>query len=126
TLVGRALDHVAIDHLLWMVLVPLLGAAMISLTLPQTPSSPHRDRQWVRGTTMRKEVVALLLAGFLMLVAHGPLYTFYSLYLQGAGYSKTAVGALWSLGVIAEILVFLAMPYWLARFSARAILLASF
>lgn len=61
-----------------------------------------------------------------MCVAHGPLYAFYSIYLDMAGYSKTAVGALWSLGVIAEIVVFLAMPHWLMRFTPRAILLASF
>ncbi|CAN0486102.1 unnamed protein product, partial [Phaeothamnion confervicola] len=42
------------------------------------------------------------------------------------GYSKSVVGVLWMLGVVAEIGVFLAMPALLRRFSLRGILLASF
>ena len=71
-------------------------------------------------------MVALLGANVLMNVAHGPLYAFYSIYLDGAGYSKTAIGALWSLGVVAEIAVFLAAPWWMKRFGAGDMLLACF
>jgi PPP family 3-phenylpropionic acid transporter len=71
-------------------------------------------------------VVALLGANVLMNVAHGPLYAFYSIYLDAAGYSKTAIGVLWSLGVVAEIAVFLATPWWMRRFGAHQVLVASF
>ena len=59
-------------------------------------------------------------------VAHGALYVFYSIYLVDAGYSKTVVGLLWTLGVLAEIVLFLALPILFRRYSLRALLLASF
>jgi len=65
-------------------------------------------------------------ACFMMSAAHGAFYVFYSIHLAGHGYSKTEVGGLWSLGVLAEILVFMLMNRLTLRFSLRAILLASF
>lgn len=126
SLIGYALDGMAIRNLLWMALVPLCGAMLLAGVLQQPPPTPHASGEAVRRRMMRPEVLALFGAGFLMCAAHGPLYGFYSIYLDEVGYSKTAVGALWSLGVIAEIFVFLGMPHWLARYSARRILLASF
>lgn len=126
SLIGYALDGMAIRNLLWMALVPLCGALLFASVLQQPAPPPQPAGEVVRRQVMRPEIVALFGAGFLMCVAHGPLYGFYSIYLDDVGYSKTAVGALWSLGVIAEIFVFLGMPYWLARYSARRILLFSF
>lgn len=77
-------------------------------------------------TVMRPEVFGFLAACFLMQASHGPYYTFYSIYLDGYGYSKTVIGALWAFGVICEIGVFLIMPFLLARFDLRQILLTSF
>jgi PPP family 3-phenylpropionic acid transporter len=55
-----------------------------------------------------------------MSAAHGALYVFYSLHLVEHGYSKTLVGWMWTLGVIAEIAVFMGMPQLLRAFSLRA------
>ena len=74
----------------------------------------------------RPEVAALLGACFLMNLAHGPLYAFFSLYLVDHGYSKAAVGWMWSIGVVAEIIVFLLMPALMRRYTLSAILLACF
>lgn len=124
--IGWALDVLPMQHFLWMALLPLIAALAAACTLAQPPV-----RSAARGGTLghvarRPEVLALFGAGFLMCAAHGPLYAFFSIYLDQVGYSKSAAGALWSLGVVAEILVFLAMPHWLARYSARQILLACF
>jgi PPP family 3-phenylpropionic acid transporter len=70
-------------------------------------------------------VIALLLVCFLIQASHGPYYTFYSLYLADHGYSESAIGQLWALGVVAEIGVFLRMHRWLPRFGARHLLLAA-
>ncbi len=74
----------------------------------------------------RVDVLALFAAGMCMAVAHGALYAFYSIYLEAAGYSKTAIGALWTLGVVAEVVVFLRLPQLMRRFSLRFLLIASF
>jgi PPP family 3-phenylpropionic acid transporter len=48
------------------------------------------------------------------------------LHLQRHGYSGTLIGALWTLGVIAEIVVFLVLPALFRHFSLSGILAASF
>ena len=62
---------------------------------------------------------------FLMQVSHGPYYSFYSIFMEEKGYSKMAIGWLWALGVIAEILVFLVMHRAMKRFSSRWLLALS-
>jgi len=57
--------------------------------------------------------------------AHAPYYVFYSIYLKEHLYSTTTTGLLWSLGVIAEIVLFLFMKGLLKRYSLRGILLTS-
>ena len=46
-----------------------------------------------------------------MLLSHGPYYTFITLHLESLGYSRTQIGWLWALGVVAEILVFLVQQH---------------
>ncbi|MDJ0880352.1 MAG: MFS transporter [Gammaproteobacteria bacterium] len=69
------------------------------------------------------QVIALLLSCFFMQASHGPYYTFYSLFMEGLEYSRFSIGLLWSLGVLAEVVLFLFMfrllkykpaSYWLA------------
>jgi PPP family 3-phenylpropionic acid transporter len=124
--VGWALDRVAIANLLWMLAIPLAATLALSLTLRDTPARDARRDEPVLPLLARREVVVLLAANVLMNVAHGPLYAFFSIYLAAAGYDTTTIGVLWSLGVVAEIAVFLAAPAWMKRFTAVDILIASF
>jgi PPP family 3-phenylpropionic acid transporter len=67
-------------------------------------------------------VPALFGACFCMAVAHGALYAFYSIHLDRAGYGKALIALMWTLGVVAEVLVFLYLPGLLRRFTLRALL----
>lgn len=96
-----------------------LGAALV---LP--PGTAHAGSQAVR-LRFTPEVRALLAAGFCMAVAHGALYAFFSLYLEQHGYSGTTIGMLWTLGVLAEIVVFLYLPQLFRRYALSSILAAS-
>ena len=102
-----------------------LGA---SLLLPATRSHPvTAGGEAGLGEVLRRpEVIALLAAGGCMAAAHGALYGFFSLHAQSLGYSKTAIGALWTLGVVAEIGVFLAWSRLARRWSLRLLLVAGF
>ena len=71
-------------------------------------------------------MVGLIAGFFLMQVAHAPYNTFYSIYLAETGYSKTAIGWLWALGVIAEIVLFFWLPQLIRRWRLEQILLACF
>ena len=124
---GALLDAVAVANLLWVLSALSLATLLVACGLP----APRVERAIpvkgsLRAILRRPEVVAFFAACTFMTVAHGALYVFYSIYLVAHGYSKTVVGLMWMLGVLAEIVVFIAMPVLVRRFSLRAILLASF
>lgn len=123
---GAWLDRAPIASLLWIILAMLVGILACTWLITDPPSLPASRNRSPRGRLDHPEVVALLAAGFFMSAAHGPFYVFYSIHLVGHGYDKTVIGVLWSLGVVAEIAVFVAMPHILKSWSIRAILLASF
>jgi MFS transporter, PPP family, 3-phenylpropionic acid transporter len=75
---------------------------------------------------VRAEVLAFFGACMCNAVAHGALYAFLSIHLEAAGYSKGAIGALWTLGSAAEIAVFVFLPQLMRRYSLRALLITSF
>jgi PPP family 3-phenylpropionic acid transporter len=123
---GWALDRMPLAGLLWVLLALLLGIWLVALRLWERPMAALNDTPNIgwRQVLAEPRVQALLAACFCMSAAHGALYVFYSIYLDGLGYSRTLVGGLWSLGVIAEIGVFLIMGRLLRRYSLRQILLA--
>ncbi|MGE5468125.1 MAG: MFS transporter [Ignavibacteria bacterium] len=124
---GALLDAAPVNVVLWVCLGLLLGVAASAVGLEESPHArPPEGGTSLRAGLLRPTVVALMAACFFMSAAHGPLYVFFSIHLVDYGYGKTAVGALWSLGVIAEIGVFAFLPRLMARYSVRAILLASF
>ncbi len=126
-----ALGPVIDAHGPWWVLPSLLlllgGTWLASQLLPESEvraATPHVGR--LRDVLRRPEVVAFLLACFLMQASHGPYYTFYSIYLAAHGYSKTLIGVLWAFAVVCEIGVFLVLRRLLQYVALRAVLLMSF
>jgi PPP family 3-phenylpropionic acid transporter len=123
---GAWLDRAPLVSLLWVNLALLIGIVVCAWLLTDVHVSRSGDTSIdLRSGLMRPEVLALLAACFFMSAAHGPFYVFYSIHLVGHGYGKTAVGALWSLGVLAEIAVFIAMPRLVQAWSVQTILRAS-
>jgi MFS transporter, PPP family, 3-phenylpropionic acid transporter len=70
-------------------------------------------------------VIAFFASTFLMIAAHAAIYVFYSLTLERIGYSKTVIGLMWSLGVIAEIAFFFWQAPFFRRFGVEKLMLAS-
>ena len=125
--VGYALDWLPEAVLLWIMLAILIGVAALLMLVPEAPRVDQAHDHVPIGHVIRDpQVVALILACALMAVAHGPYYTFYSLYLVDHGYTKGAVGWLWSVGVICEIAIFFWMAHLFRRFTLRQVLIASF
>lgn len=123
---GYAFDYIAIAWLLWAGLVCEIGILVFARQMPKTEViAHHTDSQPIRQIVLQPRVLALFGACFLMSVAHGPYYTFFSIYLVEHGYAKSAVGGLWALGVICEIGVFFLMPALVRRLGFVRILLFS-
>ncbi len=124
---GYVLDFLPIRILLWAVLGMLMGLAVLTWRMPEAAVVRHEnDHVPVWHVVRRPEVLAFIAACFLMAAAHGPYYTFYSIYLVDHGYSKGAVGWLWALGVVCEIGVFIWMPRLFKHFTLHQVLLFSF
>jgi PPP family 3-phenylpropionic acid transporter len=126
-LIGYALDYVPVANLIWMVLAAMALTWVCSLFVPDAPAAAgHAEAGPVSAILRRPEVAALLGASFLMNLAHGPQYAFFSLYLVDHDYSKALVGWMWTFGVIAEIIVFLMMPALMRSYSLPGILQVCF
>lgn len=126
-LTGALLDIAPPVGVVWVCWGILLGILALAIVVPEAPQVAHSDTDQSIGEILRQpRVRALMAACFAMSAAHGAFYVFYSIHLAEHGYSKTQVGSLWSLGVLAEIVVFMLMARLSVRFSLRLILLASF
>ena len=124
--VGHLLDYVALAAVPVLVLAMMIGMLAYAFAVPEAPAVHHAAEASLGRVLFSPQAIALIGAGACMSAAHGPYYTFYSIHLVAAGYSKAATGWLWALGVICEIAIFAWMPRLFRAFSLRAILIASF
>ncbi|MCP3871495.1 MAG: MFS transporter [Gammaproteobacteria bacterium] len=122
---------VAVDQKGPAIVLPVLLGIYLSIWLssllirdPDSPS-PIEGQSSIVALLIRPEVIAFFFVCFLMQAGHGAYYTFFSIYMEEAGYSKTVIGQFWALGVVAEVIVFLFMHRLLQRFGARKVLIVS-
>lgn len=87
--------------------------------------SELEDGPRFKGQLCRSWVLLFFVVSFLLQVSHGAYYTYFSIYLSSLDYSKTQIGWLWALGVVAEVIVFVVMHRWLKRSSIVNIMLLS-
>jgi PPP family 3-phenylpropionic acid transporter len=124
---GYLLDHLPERAVLWVSALILGGILVCAWCVEDAPRGRHLEEAEGLRTVLRQPPVRFLFAAcFLMSAAHGALYVFYSILLVGAGYDKATVGWMWTLGVVAEIGVFLAMPRLLRSVAERTILMFAF
>jgi PPP family 3-phenylpropionic acid transporter len=124
---GWLLDRLPLSSVPWMLTATSFGILVFAM-LVQEPlqRTALEARVSLRRVLAEPRVRALLASSFAMAFAHGALYLFYSIYLAAHGYSQTVIGALWSLGVVAEIFVFMRIGETLRRHPVRSVLLACF
>lgn len=116
---GALLQALGIGWFVGMVLALLAALLLATLRLPALPEAPA-SVELPRGAlaVLREPRVAWFFAGvFCTVLGHTSLYAFFSLYLVSLGYSKTAVGAVWAVGVLAEITWFWFQGRWFTRLS---------
>jgi PPP family 3-phenylpropionic acid transporter len=123
---GQLLDWQGIGLMPWIALVLLVMVAAVALNMrEEAPMSRSENTPSVRQLLKQREVIAFFVSTFLMIAAHASLYVYYSLYLSQIGYSKTVIGLMWSLGVVAEILFFYFQAPLFRRFGVATLMLTS-
>jgi PPP family 3-phenylpropionic acid transporter len=120
---GIWLDFFHVATLAPALVVLALAAMLVAAGLP---GGTRQAGSASPAVTLTPAARAVLGGGFCMAAAHGALYAFLTLHLEQQGYSGTMIGALWTLGVVAEIAVFYYLPQLLRRYALSTLLLFSF
>ena len=113
--------------IVWLPVIVFIFYACIWGCARSTPPLPIDEHQDELASTEGKKssfleiiftrkVIVFLIVSFLLQLAFGTYYTYYSLYLTRFDYKTGTIGYLWSIGVIAEILLFLVMHRLVNRF----------
>lgn len=124
--IGRLLDFQNLSVLPLIITALLIVMWLVTLITPEAYASGYSsDGISILQILKKSEVVAFFVVYLLLQMAHGPYYVFYSIYLKQYQYSGTEIGMFWSLGVCAEIVLFVFMRNILKRLSLRNILLIS-
>lgn len=124
---GALFEHAGMGAFPWLASALLAVLAIVVLTMRDAPDDDPRVRPPPALPLLRRPDVAWFLASaFLMMFAHAALYVFYSLYLERLGYGKFAIGAMWTIGVVAEIVFFFYQGLLFARYALRTILAGTF
>jgi PPP family 3-phenylpropionic acid transporter len=115
---GVLFDWIAISWLPVTLLLCAFVAAAISFIIPAPPLQPsHTLKKPLLDTLKQSKVWRFLVVHFLLQLSHAPYYSFFSVYLEEKGYSRTIIGFLWSLGVLAEVVAFTQTHRLLHKFS---------
>jgi PPP family 3-phenylpropionic acid transporter len=106
---GLIVDSIDTRNVIWLIAAGMLVTAFAATVLP--PLAAHAghtvDAQPSHGNLLRTPgfVAVVLAAGFIQ-ASHALYYGFSTLDWKAAGLDGTTVGALWALGVLAEITLF--------------------
>ncbi len=123
---GILFDHISVNSLPLWLLACALATWLAALLVPdiRTPRR-HEASEGVLAILKRQPVWAFFIAHFLLQLSHAPYYTFYSIHLEEHGYSRTEIGWLWGMGVLAEIALFLVMHRFLPMVGEMRLMLWS-
>ena len=108
---GLLLEVIDVGFVILLVAAAQGMGALATLLLPRDEALPAAPHQPVRVAAVMAAVgslsfVLFLFAAGLGQASHGFLYAVGSLYFVDLGYSKSVIGLLWAVGVLAEVLMF--------------------
>ena len=109
---GLLVDVIAAKHLIWVIAaVAGLGAAVSLGLQPLGHPRPAPAVSSGAGALLRDPgFLAIIAASALIQGSHAAYYTFGSITWQGSGLGGLTIAGLWTLGVLAEIVVFALSP----------------
>ncbi|MEQ8395531.1 MFS transporter [Thalassobaculum sp.] len=123
---GWAIDHFQAPVILPLVLVTLVGLIVAGIALPKRRVETRRPWSWSAAARLaldRRFLIFVIAAGAAQ-ASHSVFYGFGTIAWRRIGFDDTVIGLLWTLGVVAEIVLF-----WLAarlgRFGSATFLLAA-
>jgi PPP family 3-phenylpropionic acid transporter len=109
---GLLIDVIAASNLIWIIASVAALGALVSLGLkPLAPLKPSTTNLAGAGVLLRdKGFLAIIVTSALIQSSHSAYYVVASIAWQQEGYSGLTIAGLWTLGVLAEIVLFAASP----------------
>ncbi|MDO8978375.1 MAG: MFS transporter [Afipia sp.] len=109
---GLLLRVIDPQNLIWVIVAVAAVSAVVSLGIAplDTPASGSAPQGRASGLLRKPLFLAIIGASALIQGSHAAYYGFASITWQNAGLSGLTIAVLWSLGVIAEIVVFAISP----------------
>lgn len=107
------------------VLVMLVVMIAASALLPSATPAEMRGRLQPLGLLGRRDLLTVFAAVALILASQAALNSFASVHWLHLGYPDWSIGMLWTVGVIAEIIMFWLGPLALSRLGAHGLLLVA-
>lgn len=120
---GAWFENVGLSSFPLMVTLSLVALVVCAYRMPDGREAPHAHHEQslsMRPVLAQTAVQWLFGSMFFHVLSHMGIYTFFSLYLDSLGYSKTMIGLLWAVSVTVEIGWFFTQGRWLPRFSLSA------
>ncbi|MDA0150378.1 3-phenylpropionate MFS transporter [Vibrio sp. LaRot3] len=110
TVVGYLVSIYGSDMILYTAFAGVLFSLVVGMRatnpMPVTTSEQKAERPNLLELLSDSSVVKFLLLVALIQGSHAAYYSFSAIYWKEAGHSEDIIGYLWSLGVVAEVLVF--------------------
>jgi len=105
---GLAFDLIETRNLIWLIAASAIATAFATISLMPLPASPIRAAGDGADQPLWRtpRFVAIVLAASLIQSSHAVYYGFSTITWKAAGFDGVTIGALWALGVIAEIVLF--------------------
>ncbi|MGL4264181.1 MAG: MFS transporter [Afipia sp.] len=100
------------QNLIWIIVAVALLSAFVSLGIVplDAPAAGMAPQGRASGLLRKPQFLAIIGASALIQGSHAAYYAFSSITWQNAGFGGFTIAALWSLGVVAEIVVFAISP----------------
>ncbi|MDP3651025.1 MAG: MFS transporter [Rhodoferax sp.] len=117
---GAWFERVGMASFPAMVSLSLVALLLCAYRMPNVPEARHAHEAGAASLwpVLRQRTVQWLFASmFFHVLSHMGIYTFFSLYLDSLGYSKTMIGLLWAVSVTVEIAWFFTQSRWLPLLS---------
>ena len=123
---GLLVTLMAPAHFIWVIVAAYWGGVLTAIALPvvdlgSAPAVPHDGGNLAVGTP---GLLAIIAAASLIQASHGVFYAFGTLQWTAAGLDGVTIGALWALGVLAEIVLFAVSAWFPPRLGPFALLAA--
>ncbi|TCI03051.1 MFS transporter [Corallincola luteus] len=118
--VVEQLGSEAVVYIGSVLLILLLLSTLLVRELPgqnDKQGSTHFAANW-----LSRPMLMFMAATILLQISHGPYYGFFVLYMEGLGHSAAFAGWLISLGVVAEIVLFMVSGQLLKRWGVKWLL----